>query len=334
MFVNNRKAQGFSPVKVLILCLVAGILLIIIGYKIVQTQDKSSSEEKCRLSIFAKDKAGTVNQASVFTPDLTSQVSFECPANEVVVKKSGIVVGGKVQPDKIKDVFLREMFSCYRKTGAGKLDPFKKYWGSTDDSFCLICSRIKFDSKLASLASEQDVKVMGFPYYLAVKKVPGQKVTLYQATHGGSMAVEAVLAELKKTESDSKTAFDLNQEYDVVWRFEKYEPGALFYVGAAVGAAGATVLGVAAIVGSGGTVLLIAGGVAVAGLATEVASAGSMGTRDSSVSAGQSDAFGILVRSVDEGSLKVDEQIWVVPEEKLSGKYPNSDKDFCGLLMN
>ena len=129
-----KKAVAFSAVVTLIIALVAGILLIGIGYTISKKTQSSSAEKSCLLSIFAADKA---TQASKGLLDL----NLQCPANEVLVKKSDVVINGKIQSQKIEDIFIRELAGCYQKTGSAKLDPFRDYYlkQGGGQTVCLIC---------------------------------------------------------------------------------------------------------------------------------------------------------------------------------------------------
>ncbi|MBI5398120.1 hypothetical protein HZB03_01530 [Candidatus Woesearchaeota archaeon] len=316
-FAKNRKAQGFSPVKTLILCLVAGILLIIVGYKIVQTSDAVSNHEKCRLSIFAATKVAQFSKGAV-------DLNLECPPDQVTIKKSSAVSGGQVQKDKIKDLLLQEMFDCYRKTGSGKMDPFRGGAFDQDDTYCLTCANIRFDKKLVELANQQGAAVTGLPYYMETRKIPGQKVTLFQATRGGSNPSDQEVNTLKQQEKDPRSAIYMDQDYVAVWRFEKYEEGVVgkaISFAAYVGVGSAIIMGAPLVALTNPHVLIYLYREATGGI-------GPQGKTE------DANALGILVRRIPSGDNQIDEQVWLLPEERLSGKAPGSEKDFCTILLN
>ncbi|MBI4739174.1 hypothetical protein HY772_06480 [Candidatus Woesearchaeota archaeon] len=314
---KNRRAQSFSPVKTLILCLVAGILLIAAGYKIVQTSEAVSNHEKCRLSIFAATKAAQFSKGAL-------ELNLECPADQVTIKKGGVLAGGRVQEDKVKDLLLREMFDCYRKTGSGKMDPFKSGAFDQDDTYCLTCANIRFDKKMVELANQQGVAVTGLPYYMETRKIPGQKVTLFQATHGGGSPPAQEVNILKQQENDPRSTIYMDQDYVTVWRFEKYEEG---LVGKAIALAAYVAIGTAAIAGA--PILALANPYVLIYLYREAI--GGVGPQGKTQDA---NALGILVRRIPSGDNQIDEQVWLLPEERLSGKAPGSEKDFCTVLLN
>ncbi|MEK6922963.1 MAG: DoxX family protein [Nanoarchaeota archaeon] len=145
-FLGKKGDMKYGVLIGLIVVLVAFVGIAIFTGRFSIFLGGASEDEICRTSILtASQSKSFLNIGKPITP-------LKCPRKEVVIKKSDIVENGKINQDKAHKIIAEEMFKCWNKVGAGKLDPFTNWkdsaWESGEESLCLICSTVTFDNNL------------------------------------------------------------------------------------------------------------------------------------------------------------------------------------------
>ena len=306
----KSKTADFNLILIMLITLIAGLALIYAGYKLAVGSKEINDDKKCQLSFFAATQMSKVYSKSTKMMDVP--VSLECPRHEVEIDiDKATVRRGKIIDDLVKAKIANEMMSCWSKTGAGKLDPSKDggYVYSTDQRFCLICGEVTFSEKFQKLASKQNYEIKGLAYWAATRRVPGQKVTLFEWIGGKKLSDEKQLSALKSHEDSKIPAMDMTQKYAVLWRADVYKASSMAKFGAAVLAVGVLVAGVAVTIVSGGTAIMV--GVAAATV-----------------------AFGIGVAIEGSGG-QARAEVHIVPMDKITDtNVPGTNKVYCSFMYN
>jgi hypothetical protein len=298
--ILRSKRADFNVLLAIIITLVVGIIIIALGYQINKNSKDVNDDEKCRLSIFTNHVMGKVKKESKV---VGFPVAFECPRKRLTIDLAAVEKYGRIDDDLFKQAIAEEMKACWAKVGAGKLDPFRVTHGTVDDSFCLVCDEIVLDDDLQKQMTKENYIMKGFQYWIAAHKLPGIKTSLYEFV-SGTKPTEEILRNLKSVENNPESAFNLlGNRYIVVWRVQKYEPGLFRKIGAAVT----------------GAVVAVAG-VALAGV--------SLGTLSGVAVAAVGAGAGLMVNSVGEGGAQLNEQVLVMPEDRLSYVAPYTAEDY------
>jgi len=296
-----------APLVVIILCLVAGMILLMMSYKMHSGISEVNKDEVCRLSIFSASALSSVKEGTHDVIDLVNKI--DCPRKKLHIGLDDVSKRGKIQDDFVKEIIGNEMVSCWNKVGAGKLDPFKGKQ-EVKDTFCLICSKIMFDNDFLKKAKKQNYSFVGFDYYIATKRVPGTSMFINEYLGGERSSVQD-LQKLKISPASNKGMNFANindiSDHVVVWRVEKYSPDTSiwgyakkFTAGLVLGAAGIIVIGA-----TGGVARVVIG---VAGVSA-------------------------IISGSDE---KLLQQTFLVPEDYLSQERDvgGEKQDFCTVMLN
>ena len=195
-----------SRLVYLVLALVIGVILFYFVGKWNSAVDDAASVEKCRISVErnAKLKIGLLR---LDADDL------ECPVRK-------ISIGENVKQEEAKEKIAREMYTCWRQFGRGKLDLFRD-----DGVYCKVCSIIDL---------ETDEDISGFSEYLLTTPSPTAGLYYYDylSSFETSRAEEVVGKKLpvighdgKETENTDKLqssdSLGTDKKYAVIFVYAK-----------------------------------------------------------------------------------------------------------------
>ncbi len=253
----SRKGD-FNVLLALIGTVIVGFFLIIIGYKIVMGAEDMSNDERCRLSIFAADKASALRRESVESVSVVPTI--DCKTKEIIIEPEDVKRGGRgrIDDDLVKGKFAIALRDCWNMVGAGKLNPFQYAWPRTDMTFCMTCATIKFSDDFLEDANWDPIEfdfpdeytsdsddfsnwddleaatagapaydgdsynLHGLQYWLATRRIPHADETFYEYMYGGKPSIE----ELKKMKT-SPESYPLDKEYSIMWRFVRLDGKAI-----------------------------------------------------------------------------------------------------------
>lgn len=159
--VMKQEAQffGLSTVPALIIVLIAGMLIVFIGYKLTIMSKDLSDVERCRLSVVAKAKTKVVGMESPVIQNI------DCYTRWVSAKDDGIYKRIRGQDEKrvfsfgndekqnlyqVKKIIADEMHDCWYQMGEGKISP----WGTAHLhplGHCIICTQVTFEKKFGEI---------------------------------------------------------------------------------------------------------------------------------------------------------------------------------------
>jgi len=183
-FLNKNGDMKYGVLVSLIILLVTFIAIWIFTGNFSGFLKGASEDEICRTSILAAAQSKFfLNIGKPITP-------LKCPRKELVIRRSDVVVDGLINQDKAHKIIADEMFKCWSKVGAGKIDPFTNWkdsnWESGKESLCLICSYITFDDDLLEFMKDGiSNKVIHSPVnYLRNTKIPNQDETYWEYLYG------------------------------------------------------------------------------------------------------------------------------------------------------
>lgn len=137
-----RKTKGAISMNALVALVLVFLALVIIFIFVVDLSKDIKNVgdvESCRESILLAAQTKKIANKPFF--------NLHCQRRDLVIKKSDVVVDGKIDQDKVGKILSEAMAECHYMTGEGKIDPFSNLEGS-DNSYCLICKQIKFDDSL------------------------------------------------------------------------------------------------------------------------------------------------------------------------------------------
>lgn len=246
-----------NVVQIAIISLVVLLLLLVLTLKVTSYFSSAGKIGACQASIL---KANVLEQGLFGAAQgLGIKANLDCnDLPDTEIKKNDVVTNKDVNDDIVKSKIANAMLDCWKLTGKGELDPYKKYDG--DEAYCFICSDVTFDKDFVEQAQSQTppYQLNDIFYWLAATSIPGKKTTYFEDFYGVKPDTKTVL-EMKNKERP----FDISQQYAVVWRLDAAKPGTFEL--SAIG--GSSLLGLAAgakigaVVGSaGGPLGTLAGG--------------------------------------------------------------------------
>lgn len=206
--------------------LIVAIPIIAFAVSFASTGRSAGANEACKLSIIAATKTKIGSQLA--TGDT---IHLSCPVEKVKVRKRDVSKGKEISWDLLNSVIAKEMYTCYVKTGGGKFNPYPKSMGA--NSYCLVCSKIDF---------EFNTTIHGFSLYLAAKRIPGQRMSFYEAVYGKSVDADTLRNLKEKVEAGGDT-YPIDQSYAVVWRVATKSAWGAIGAGVAAGAAVGAIIG-------------------------------------------------------------------------------------------
>ena len=210
------KKADFNVLLAIIGVVLVGIILLLVGYKIIMGGNKMNQDEKCRLSIFAASQAASIKAKTLGTVDIVPTV--ECATEDIIIKPQDVKrsKNGRIDDDLVKAKIADELYKCWNKVGQGKLDPFRDQLKSfSDRTYCMMCSTIRFSDDFIKEAETESYVLQGTLYWMAIHRIPGTDMTYYEYVNG----VRPSLDDLKTIKDNTYNYYtDLNQKYIVTWR--------------------------------------------------------------------------------------------------------------------
>lgn len=229
----RSKIASFSVMTALIASVLVGIALIAVGYKITVGSGKLSDEQACHLSIFAADQASAIRRRTLDVFDMVP--NLECDPKEIVFdpKDARRTRRGRIDDDILKGKIAQELARCWNMVGQGDLNPFQGAWPQSDKTFCMTCSTLRFSEDFQEVAQSQGYRLEGLKYWMSTRRLPGKEVSFYE--HMFKRIPSTSEIEEMNQRPDS---WPLDQEYFLVWRFERQDTKLEGMLGIFAGAAG------------------------------------------------------------------------------------------------
>ena len=179
-FLNKKGDMQYGILVSLIVLLAVLVVFVLFSKFFGEWLGETNQDQICKTSIFA---AAQTKKIPTIIGRGEPLISLKCPRKEITIKKSQVVEGGKINQDKAAKIIADEMYKCWDKVGAGKIDPFSQ-WDVKGESYCLICGYIKFDQALIDFMKENGNDKEAYIYspieYLKNRKVPNSGITYYE----------------------------------------------------------------------------------------------------------------------------------------------------------
>jgi len=140
------KGLAETTLVILVLTMIGAGVLGGFTYKYVKSQQEHEPEEICKLSIFKAAQLKKVTGGEQLSP-------LDCERMDLTITKDDIVEDDKINQERASFMLAQGMKRCWDMVGNGRMDPFSN-WDTAEQSYCLICKNIKFDSDLKSFLAE------------------------------------------------------------------------------------------------------------------------------------------------------------------------------------
>jgi len=205
---KSKKRAVIIYLNALIIAVIVLILLLIIGGTLASFIDDVGKTAKCQATLL---KSSFLDKTFTFG---YRQGTIQCNnLPDTIIKSSDAVLKGKINDNAVKKKISDSMYDCWKMTGKGQIDPFKKY--DDDTTYCMICSDIIFNEDFKKKAKEEDYKITNNVYWLATNLISDTKTTYFEAIYDTVPDI-TIINNLK----DKETPIDISQQYAVVWRLE------------------------------------------------------------------------------------------------------------------
>ena len=226
---HKKRAEGRTLV-IMIIVIASALVLISFGGMIYSLIVSSSSDEACRLSLFAMSKLKKIDPVTG-----TSGISAKCPRKEITFyddhveeyikgrkRKIDVMIGDKKTKkfDGLSDyIFMQvmgeELRKCWYKTLEGKERPFDqallKLWGV--DSVCMVCATVDFDKELR----EEKTTFSNFQNYLDTTTMHGSELRYsdYLTTnlYGRKLSIIIFLDKTRRIVGEERAAVESVDEF-------------------------------------------------------------------------------------------------------------------------
>lgn len=281
MLYLSKKGMHFNVVTGLLMLLAAFVVIVLLQRELYAEVSDKLVDAKCLASV--KAAAASKLRFSVSGIGRPS-VKLDCPRGNLTIKKKDIVEGDSINQDKAHQIIADAMLGCWRKIGAGEVDPFSN-WDNKKVSYCLICDSIAFDKPLEEFVKNakddnervEKRSIKGLTQFLITRPPKAGEKSYYELLFG-SEPYGKYLQELERLENEKGQSIilpgsaiivqmhKLEAKSSGVTNFVYIVGGAALVVGTVV-TGGVLLVGTAAALGFGtltvGTIVL---GVASAGL--------------------------------------------------------------------
>ncbi len=152
---RNRKAMGPATLGLLILvvatALVMGGVVTLFSEAVTKEASKRACEFDINKAILSKKAPALGTKA--LPKGVRSTLLTNCRRDKLgnlVIEYDDVVDNGIINQDKAHKIIADEMADCWKMVGAGTKDPFSN-WDGKGESYCMVCSTIKFDERLTKL---------------------------------------------------------------------------------------------------------------------------------------------------------------------------------------
>ena len=259
LYLNKKGDMQYNVITSLLLILVAFVVIFLLQSQLFAEITGNESDIICKTSIEAA--ARSKNLPTLGGTGIPT-VRLDCPSKELIIQKSDVVEGDRIDQEKANTIIADAMLSCWKKVGAGKIDPFSN-WDNEKKSYCLLCDNIVFDEELVNfIKSAKDDNerlekrsIKGLTDFLIMRSPKAGQKSYYEQLYGITQLVSdkkenniivpgsVILVQMHKLESKSGETYT----YGLIFG------GALVVIG--IGGAfftgGASLVGAAAILGYG-----------------------------------------------------------------------------------
>ena len=186
----NKKGVETGTIITIILILLTFFALAVVFDTFLRESDFLADREACKLSIIAADKSKLIGLGSPL-------FDLECDRSKIIIKGKDVVENKELNKDAFFRILQSEMYQC-SEIAALSFDPFEE-WEDLQ-TYCLICSEIKFDSGVQREART----IEGFYTWMLDNNLPGMDLTL-----------EEKMSEEPISESDRKDAEEYDTNYPI-----------------------------------------------------------------------------------------------------------------------
>ena len=192
---DKRGITGNVLVGFIIAIIGAGILFLVFP-NISDLFSTTVDKDVCHTSVLLRSEAIEKGKETVGGL-IASQIPLRCKTKELIISST--------DPEKIKNEIANAMYDCWWMLGEGKRNFFTK--DLTGESYCVICSKIKFADSVKSKLNQ----VTGLNEYLGTKTIPGRNVTYWQYLTSSNKL------DVKKTGEDTiETSRDYSITYSLI----------------------------------------------------------------------------------------------------------------------
>ena len=203
----GKRGQFSAVAKIVLLVLFAVLIIFAVG----------------RFVLFIlSQSADTVCAQSIIKSGFDGVPSFDCKAEKITISRDSLETGagGKLDEsgldDATKQAVANELYSCWKNTGKGMVDPYRKSYEApaqtvgygTRDIF-LICKIVKF----------QDVPSFnGLFFWMTINKPQGGDEPYFDTVYNRKPTDDEITEFEKKGDN-----YDTSRTYAVVWRYTAHE---------------------------------------------------------------------------------------------------------------
>jgi len=188
---------------------VAVIVLVAVYVAVHGTMSDQAKYETCKASVWGNAQRVAIGD-KVKGPAL---FKIDCPKTQIKIKSS-------MTESQAKLVIADGMARCFDKMGQGEVIPFDSGWWSKHNTYCVICSDVRFDK---GFRKKYD-SIHNITEFLADTNMPGYKKTYFEYLTSGSkldyyynMTPEKarLLSESYTTNDDYVILFTLNKNGEI-----------------------------------------------------------------------------------------------------------------------
>lgn len=181
VFLGNKKGWQWGVVVTFLVIIASAVVMFGVYYYFWGDINEIEKDLACEKAI--QLAATTKNLPSYKEAIGKGQPYFAiggvCQRKKIVLKHDSLVSNGLLNQEAAHQLLADEIYKCWKKVGAGKIDPFSN-WGNDGESYCLICGVVEFDAKLRKfLDTKKKENGMGITspiYYLMTHEVPDPKM--------------------------------------------------------------------------------------------------------------------------------------------------------------
>ncbi len=181
MFLGNKKGLQHGVIVTLLVVLASAVVLFGIYFYFWGAVSDIEKDLACEKAI---QLAATTKNLPSFKEAIGKgqpyfAIGGPCQRKKIVLKHDSLVSNGLLNQDAAHQLLADEVYKCWKKVGAGKIDPFSN-WGNDGESYCLICGVVEFDAKLRKFLDtkkkENGIGITSPIYYLMTHEVPDPKM--------------------------------------------------------------------------------------------------------------------------------------------------------------
>ncbi len=188
MFLGNKRGMQNAVLVTMIVVIVSAVAVFWVGKLLAQHVVEAEKDRACEVSIHVAAQTkkfpsfeGSPGTGRSYTP-------LKCDRGEILLKYTDVVRDGVIDQERAHQILAEEMHHCWKKVGAGKIDPFSN-WDTEGESYCLLCDEVRFDQKLLDFINDHAVDIAkgeaakymitSPDYYLMTHEVPNMKGISY-----------------------------------------------------------------------------------------------------------------------------------------------------------